>query len=518
MNMQEDLGELMKVGRREGAKRRRLGLLNNSGGQGESMKGESSQGTERNSTLNTGLRTVTETADMEDDEVIFKMEKGPRRIPPPPKYRSRWMRRQQTATMGTQTKAPNPANLAIKMEGLNLEKKRETELQQEILCKSLRQERLKKQLEECSRNRRQELATAMSVDGGTSCRGATASRRASGPEDENTDDWQAELLHDVDEDTFEKLDNMAADIDEMATKERWLFCRSCKAWHTVPCSRTSSKFLMLSILGLLLQTRPVNSTELQGQGDYSIGASHGVAVFEHRYDAVLDASTLIIMIEMPFLRLRAEMGKLRTAMEKASKEYDQEKELYAGLEEELSRFDITLSSTVKLFTVQDERKARTLAEWLGGRLGLYNTVKVRQIEVKEDSTREALNTALVHLNAMDLHEKEEEKLMGEVIDKLEDTRSLMFRGSRARQAKNSWHKVRELVQAFIKVGNTAVEHRVDPAIFDLVDMPGVWNKLQDELGQEGKKTTVKHYQNISQLHASFWADADTLHVAVVWCP
>jgi hypothetical protein len=183
--------------------------------------------------------------------------------------------------------------------------------------------------------------------------------------------------------------------------------------------------------------------------------------------------------------------------------------------EELTRFDVTLSSTVELFTVQDKQKARTLAEWLGGLLGLYNTVKVKQIEVKEDSTREALKTALVHLNAMDLHKKEEEKSIREVIDKLEDTRSLIFRGSRARQAKDSWHKVRELVQAFIKVGNIAVEHRVDSAIFDFVDMPGVWNKLQDELGQEGKKTAVIHYQNILQIHASFWADADTLHVAAV---
>jgi hypothetical protein len=115
---------------------------------------------------------------------------------------------------------------------------------------------------------------------------------------------------------------------------------------------------------------------------------------------------------------------------------------------------------------------------------------------------------------MDPHEKEE-KSIGEVINKLDDTRSLIFRGSRARQAKDSWHKVWELVQAFIKVGNTEVKHRVDPAIFDLVDMPGVWNKLQDELGQEGKKTAVKHYHNILQLNASFWADADTLHVAVV---
>jgi hypothetical protein len=116
---------------------------------------------------------------------------------------------------------------------------------------------------------------------------------------------------------------------------------------------------------------------------------------------------------------------------------------------------------------------------------------------------------------MDLHEKEEEKSIGQVIGKLEDTRSLMFRGSRAIQAKNSWHKVRELVQAFIKVRNTAVEHRVDPAIFSLVNMPAVWDKLQDELAKEGEKTAVRHYQNILQLHASFWADADTLHVAVV---
>jgi hypothetical protein len=89
-------------------------------------------------------------------------------------------------------------------------------------------------------------------------------------------------------------------------------------------------FLMLSILGLLLQTRPINATEIQGKGDYSIADSHGVAVFEHRYDAVLDASTSIIMIEMPFLRLRSEMGKLRTAMERASKEYDHERDLNAG--------------------------------------------------------------------------------------------------------------------------------------------------------------------------------------------
>jgi hypothetical protein len=148
-------------------------------------------------------------------------------------------------------------------------------------------------------------------------------------------------------------------------------------------------------------------------------------------------------------------------------------------------------------------------------LGLYNTVKVRQIETKEDSTREALKTALVHLNAMDLHKKEEEKSIGEVIDKLEDTRKLMFRGSRARQAKNSWHKVRKLVQAFIKVGDTSVELRVHQALFNLVDMPAVRNKLQEELAKEGKKTAVRHYLNILQLHASFWAYADTLHIAVV---
>jgi hypothetical protein len=65
----------------------------------------------------------------------------------------------------------------------------------------------------------------------------------------------------VDEDTFAKLDTMAADLDEMATRERWLFCRSCKAWHTVPCSKTSSKFLMLSIMGLLLQTQPINAAD-----------------------------------------------------------------------------------------------------------------------------------------------------------------------------------------------------------------------------------------------------------------
>jgi hypothetical protein len=336
MSMQEPFSELMRVGRLEGAERRCLDHLNNSAEEGNSIKVELLHGTERNSTSATGSRTVSATGTItveveeEDDEVMFEMEKGPRVRLPSQTPAARWMRRQQMTTMATQTTATDPEILAIKMESLNLEaiaKKREKEIQVEILSGSLWQERLKNQLEECSRNRRQASATATNVDGGTSCRGATASRRTAEADDDNTDDWQAELLHDVDKETFEKLDNIAADINKMATRERWLFCRSCKSWHTVPCSRTTSKFLMLSILGLLLQTRPINAADMQGKGDYSIADLHGVAVYEHRYDAVLDASTSIIVIEMPFLRLRAEMGKLRTAMERASKEYDQEREL-----------------------------------------------------------------------------------------------------------------------------------------------------------------------------------------------
>jgi hypothetical protein len=89
MNMQEDLSELMRVGRLEGVERRRLGLLNNSGKQGSSIKVELSQGTKLNSILATGSRTVsakgtvtketvTANVDMEDEEVIFEIEKGPR--------------------------------------------------------------------------------------------------------------------------------------------------------------------------------------------------------------------------------------------------------------------------------------------------------------------------------------------------------------------------------------------------------------------------------------------------------
>jgi hypothetical protein len=114
------------------------------------------------------------------------------------------MRRKQMNTMATQTTATEPEILAIKMESMNLEakaKKREKEIQAEILSGTLRQERLKKQLEECSRNRCQASATARNVDGGTSCQGATASRRTADADEDNTDDWQADLLPDVDEDT-----------------------------------------------------------------------------------------------------------------------------------------------------------------------------------------------------------------------------------------------------------------------------------------------------------------------------
>jgi hypothetical protein len=183
MNMQSNIGELVRGGKEFDNKRRRLGLPSRFGRQGarESLDAKLSQKTEGSSISGTGLRTRPETVDnMEDKEVIFKMEKGPKqqievegsagnaRQPPLPQpYHSRWMRMPQTAGGDTHN------------------------------------------VRHLSRKRRQELATASNADGGTSCQGPTASRRASGPDNYNTDDWQAELLHDVNEDTFLKLDTMA---------------------------------------------------------------------------------------------------------------------------------------------------------------------------------------------------------------------------------------------------------------------------------------------------------------------
>jgi hypothetical protein len=110
MSMQEPFSELMRVGRLEGAERRRRDYLRNSGEEVNSIKEELSQRRERSSTSDTGLRTVsakgtiTVEFEEEDDEVMFEMEKGPRdRLPSQTlgatKYRSRWMRRKPASTM-----------------------------------------------------------------------------------------------------------------------------------------------------------------------------------------------------------------------------------------------------------------------------------------------------------------------------------------------------------------------------------------------------------------------------------
>jgi hypothetical protein len=88
MSMQEPFSELMRVGRLEGAERRRRDHLRNSGEEENSIKEELSHRTEQNSTSDTGLRNVSKKGTItvgfgeEDDEVMIEMEKGPReRLP-----------------------------------------------------------------------------------------------------------------------------------------------------------------------------------------------------------------------------------------------------------------------------------------------------------------------------------------------------------------------------------------------------------------------------------------------------
>jgi hypothetical protein len=93
----------------------------------------------------------------EDDEVMIKMERGPRDRRPSEtlgatKYRSRWMRRKPASTMASQTSLTweEPEVMVVKIEAMNLEtiaKEREKKLKADILTGTIRQERLKKQLE-----------------------------------------------------------------------------------------------------------------------------------------------------------------------------------------------------------------------------------------------------------------------------------------------------------------------------------------------------------------------------------
>jgi hypothetical protein len=174
---------LMRVGRMEGAERRRLGLLNNSGKQGSSIKVELSQGTERNSILakdEAATTPATAKVSQQVDEKAADSDHGDTDDGYQPRQ------------LGNQAGGAKPGKEAG--EGTAAQNTEWISLAGEA----------QKQLQECSRNRRQASATATSVDGGTSCRGATASRRSAGPEDNNTDNWQAELLHDVDEDSLRK--------------------------------------------------------------------------------------------------------------------------------------------------------------------------------------------------------------------------------------------------------------------------------------------------------------------------
>jgi hypothetical protein len=79
MSMQEPFSELMRVGRLEGAERRPRDHLRNSGEEGNSIKEELSQRTERSLTSDTGSRTVstkgrvTVEFEEEDDEVMIEI-------------------------------------------------------------------------------------------------------------------------------------------------------------------------------------------------------------------------------------------------------------------------------------------------------------------------------------------------------------------------------------------------------------------------------------------------------------
>jgi hypothetical protein len=366
-------------------------------------------------------------------------------------------------------------------------------------------------------SRRRRSPSATSAGGGTSYQSHGSGRRA--PEYAGTVhrnprpvwSWQEDLLRDCSGPQYDQLKAMAGQITEMAGNSSWQWDVQRGAWRYQNMVRKANIWQLYLILGFLI----LAATTVKTTRGAEVKHAEGVATFHFQGEVMLQAETQTIIIELPVQRMRERTTELATSIQAQIGKVTKGDEVLEAILTELDDYQGRMVTSVSVFATEIEATSkRSIEEWIGGLLGLYNTFEMSDIKHRIESTKGAIRKTLLQFDAIEEHEKTSDSSLNKVIDEVNRQHTYMLSHRTADHLEAKWRNLRNLYRATLETMRAAASHTLDPAVFSMVNMTKIWRAMKDDLEKADFVPAIQSYRQLVQLHASFAASRESLYIAV----
>jgi hypothetical protein len=242
-------------------------------------------------------------------------------------------------------------------------------------------------------------------------------------------------------------------------------------------------------------------------GTINITAVNGAIPAKHVADIYTDTGSVILVFAINETLLTHQASELHTLLHRASADTP----MINDMTTRLLILQRRLRSDLAFFHDATARRGRSLATWLAGIFGLYNSIELSQLKNKEESTRQAVRTVTHHVEVLEDYAKNTNENMDNLARATQ--KGLTLVNNRV-QLEILFEDICQPLRAISRVATAATEHRLHPAITDIIDVSKTWATMTNTLALHGRIPALTHVQQLFQLQASFWTNGSTIHIAV----
>lgn len=234
---------------------------------------------------------------------------------------------------------------------------------------------------------------------------------------------------------------------------------------------------------------------------------NGAVPATHMADIYTDTGSVVLVFSLNQTIITHQAAELHTLLHRASAETP----LIDDMTTRLLILQERLNSDLAYFHDNTARNARSLASWLAGIFGLYNTIELNQLSAKEESTRQAVRTITHHVEVLDAFANTTRANMENLARATQNGLNLV---NNRLQLEVLFEDICQPLRAISRVATAATQHRLHPAITDVIDVTTVWDDMTNRLALHERITALTHVQQLFQLTASFWTNGSIIHIAV----
>ena len=174
--------------------------------------------------------------------------------------------------------------------------------------------------------------------------------------------------------------------------------------------------------------------------------------------------------------------------------------------EEMMLVGREISEDVDLFEEEARRKARDVISWF---FGIFNWWSESELAARVDQVEANQEMIATTVDAIqDAARENRRNIEGIVEEQVEDRRRW--------KVKEAWHFLKERLDDVGAVMMAALDHRVSPAIRNLVDVAGAWSEFQGKLRAQGKRSVVRNFLHLLNMKADvvYEGESNTLFLVV----